>query len=380
MSFRLRISIAWAALTTAAIATAADVTVFAGTYTGPASKGIYSFHFDSVTGKLSNASLVADAVNPSFLAIHPNGKFLYAANELASGRVSAFAIDAGKLIAKNSVASGGADPCHLAVDQTGRWLFAANYSSGSVAVFPIREDGSLGEASALDQHAGSGVVAQRQDGPHAHEAVLSPDNRFLLVTDLGLDEVFVYGFDASKGTLAKPQITKLKPGSGPRHMAFSPDGRFLYVLNELTATVDAFRWDSQRGTLEPADEASMLPADYAGPKSGAEIAIDPAGRFLYASNRGHDSIAIFRIDKGKLIPQGHASTGGKTPRNFVLDPAGNFLLAANRDSSSVVEFRIDKRTGALAPTGERIEIPSPVSLVFSAPRASSAVSGRAPAD
>ncbi len=349
----------------AAAAQAADWTVFVGAYTGPESKGIYSFHFDAVTGKLTTPSLAIESSNPSFLAVHPNRQYLYAANENQNGSIAAFRIESGRLSPKNTVPSRGAGPCHISLDRTGRWLFAANYGSGSVAVFPIREDGSLGEASAFVQHTGSSVNPQRQEGPHAHLAVPSPDNRFLLVADLGVDRVFVYNFDAAKGALTPGDSVKLSPGSGPRHLTYSQDGRFVYVLNELTAAIDAFRWNTRRGSLEPLGSAPMLPADYTGAKSGAEIAAHPNGKFLYASNRGHDSIAVFRIrGNGTLLAAGYVPTGGKTPRNFAIDPSGNFLLAANQESGSIVVFRIDRRTGSLTPTGERVAVPSPVSIAF----------------
>jgi 6-phosphogluconolactonase len=359
----------WFGLATLAFMTAAqaaDRTVFVGTYTKAQSKGIYSFHFDSVTGKLTDVSLAVEASNPSFLAVHPNGRFLYTVNENPDGAVSAFAIESGKLSLTNSVTSRGAGPCHISVDRTGRWLFAANYGSGSVAVFPIRADGSLGEASGFVQHTGSSVNRERQEGPHAHMALASPDNRFVLVPDLGLDHVLIYSFDAAHGTLAQAGAAVLAPGSGPRHLVFSSDGRFVYVLNELPATIDAFRWNTRHGVMDSVGRALLGPADYLGPTGAAEIAVDSSGRFLYASNRGDNSIATFRIHGAKLALAGYASTGGKTPRNFVLDPDGNFLLAANQDSGSIVEFRIDKNTGNLTATGEQVAVPSPVSIAFAA--------------
>jgi 6-phosphogluconolactonase len=235
-----------------------------------------------------------------------------------------------------------------------------------VAVFPIREDGGLGEASAFIQHAGSSIDHQRQEGPHAHMVVPSPDNRFLLVADLGLDEVIVYGFDAAKGTLMQASVTKLAPGSGPRHLAFSPNGRFVFVLSELTAAVSTFGWDDKRGLLDPLGSTSTLPVGYTGPKSGAEIAVHPNGKFLYASNRGDSSIAMFRIDGGKLTLIGRVPTGGKTPRSFSIDPSGAFLLVANQDSGTLVTFRIDPKTGLLKPAGEPTPVPTPVSIVFAA--------------
>jgi 6-phosphogluconolactonase len=360
-------------LTTAA--SAADVTVFVGTYTNAQSKGIYSLQFDEASGKLSAPTLAAESDSPSFLAMHPTGRYLYAANEHPSGpanapgTVSAFAVDGSKLKLINIVASRGNGPCHVAVDRTGHWLFTANYGSGSVAAFPIQANGALGEASSFFQHTLTSVEP-RQKGPHAHMVVLSPDNRFLLVADLGGDRVFVYRFDERSGklTLNDPPGGILPPGSGPRHIAFSRDGKLLYVLSELKDTVTTFRWDASKGALESTDTLSALPAGYTGPKSGAEIAVHPTGKFLYTSNRGHDSIAMYAIAAdGKLTASGHEPTRGKTPRNFAIDPSGKFLLAANQDSSTIAVFRIDEKTGKLAPVGDPAAVPTPVSILF-APR------------
>jgi 6-phosphogluconolactonase len=253
----------------------------------------------------------------------------------------------------------------VAIDHTGKWLFAANYNSGSVAVFPVGSDGKLGEASTVIQHSGSSVDRQRQESPHAHEVVVSADNRFVLVPDLGTDQVVIYRFDAGK--LGTPVFVNAAPGAGPRHLAFSPNGKFVYVLNELAASITVFRY--QNGNFSDPRTVSMLPADFAGAKSGAEIAVHPNGKFLYASNRGHDSIAMFRIDsnQGTLTPAGHASTQGKTPRNFAIDPTGAFLLAGNQDSGTIVVFRIDPKTGELTASGQALRIPAPVSLVFTSP-------------
>jgi 6-phosphogluconolactonase len=343
-------------------ASAVEFTVYVGTYTGPESKGIYSFTFDPASGKPTGLDLAVESSNPSFLVVHPNGRYLYATNENQNGSISAFTIESGRLRPVNTVASRGAAPCHLALDRTGRWLFAANYTSGSVAAFPIRADGGLGEASAFVQHTGSSVDPQRQQGPHAHMVALSPDNRFLLVADLGLDEVLVYGFDATKGTLMQAGAAKLPPGSGPRHLAFSPNGRFVFVLNELTAAVNAFAWNAKRGRLNP---IGSTPGSSAA--SGAEIAVHPNGRFLYASNRSDSSIAVFRIDGGKLTLLGRVPSGGKSPRSFSIDPSGEFLLVANQASGNIAAFRIDSKTGLLKLAGEPVSAPTPVSIVF-APR------------
>ena len=277
--------------------------VYVGVYTRPPSKGISAYRLDAASGRMTPLGLAAETSNPTFLAVHPNRKFLYAANEEADGGVSAFAIDpsSGRLKPLNRVSSRGAGPCHVAVDQAGNWLYAANYNSGSIAAFPIRADGSLGEAAGFVQHAGSSVNPQRQRGPHAHSVNLAPGGGFLLAADLGLDQILVYRLGSEKSPLTPgdPPFARLAGGSGPRHMAFSGDGRFAYVVNEMLATVTAFRWDAAQGRLEELQTVSMTPADYTGPKSAAEIAVHPNGRFLYASHRGDSTIAVFRIDPAK---------------------------------------------------------------------------------
>jgi len=353
----------------AAPAVLAQYVAYFGTYTRPEkSKGIYAYRFDAATGKLSSIGVAAETASPSFLAVHPNGRFLYAVNEQGGGSVSAFAIDrsSGLLKPLNQVSSRGNGPCHLALDQKGKWLFAANYGSGSVAAYAVRDDGSLGESSGFDQHQGSSVNAARQKGPHAHGTFISPDNRFVLVPDLGLDKVVVYRVD--EGTLppADPPFFKVAPGAGPRHLAFHPNGKFAYVVTEMGINVVACRYDAQKGALEEIQIADAAPVPRDPGMSGAEIEVHPNGRFLYASVRGDNSIAIFRVDPatGKLTSAGRASTEGKTPRAFALDPSGKFLLAANQDSDSVVVFRVDQKTGALTGTGEKLDIFSPVSVVF----------------
>jgi 6-phosphogluconolactonase len=348
--------------------------VYVGTYTRTSSKGIYAWRLQPATGKLTPLGLAAETSNPTFLAVHPNQRFLYAANEDKVGTIGAFAIDAanGQLKLLNSVPSRGSGPCHVAVAPNGKWVFAANYNSGSVAVFPVHEDGTLGEATGFVQHAGSSVNAQRQSGPHAHSANLSPDGRWLFVADLGLDQILTYRLDAVKGTLSPgdPPFTKIAPGAGPRHMAFGKDGRFAYAIGEMLATVTVFRYNSARGTLQELQTAPVTPDAYTGQKSGAEIAVAPAGKFLYASNRGDSTIAVFRIDadKGTLTVVERVSTQGKTPRNFAIDPSGAFLFAANQDSGTVVEFKIDSATGRLTPTGTVLELASPVCIVFAPAR------------
>ena len=347
---------------------------YVGTYTRPPSQGIYAWRFQPASGKLTPLGLAAETSNPTFLVVHPNQRFLYAANEDKAGAISAFAIDPanGRLKLLNQVPSRGSGPCHVAVDPGGKWVFAANYNSGSVAVFPVHEDGTLGEATGFVQHAGSSVNTQRQSGPHAHSANLSPDGRWLLVADLGLDQILSYRVDAVKGTLSPgdPPFTKIAPGSGPRHMAFGRDGRFAYAISEMLSTVTVFRYNSARGSLQELQTAQVTPEGYTGPKSSAEIAVDPGGKFLYGSNRGDSTIAVFRIDadKGTLTPVERVSTQGKTPRNFAIDPSGAFLFAANQDSGNVVVFRVDPATGRLTPAGNVLEVASPVCIVFAAAR------------
>ena len=352
----------------AALGISQSVTMYVGTYTKGASKGIYSYKFHPTSGKLTALGLAAASNNPSFLAVHPNQRFVYAVNETPKGMVSAFAIDAnGNLKLLNQVSSKGDDPCHLSVDKTGKWLFVANYSSGSVAAFPIKADGSLGEATTTIQHSGKSVDKDRQTGPHAHVAAISPDNRFLWVCDLGLDEVLSYRIDAAKGLVANnPPFVKVDPGMGPRHIVFRGDSKFAYVEGEMGASVTVFSYDAAAGTMKKVQVISQLPADFKGTKSGAEIALHPSGSFLYSSNRGHDSIAIFKVDdaKGTLTFAGTVPTGGKTPRNFVIDPTGNLLFAANQDSDSITVFHIDQQTGGLTSTGDKYDVGAPVSMVF----------------
>lgn len=357
-----------------------DYFVYIGTYTGPSSQGIYAYRFHPADGKLTPIGLVGETPNPSFLAVHPKRQFLYAVNELdtyngqKSGSVSAFRMDpqSGKLSLLNTVSSRGGEPCHLLVDKTGKNLLVANYGTGSVASLPLKEDGSLGEASAFIQHTGSSANPERQAGPHAHSVNLSADNRFVIVTDLGLDEALVYRFDAAKGSLTPndPPYAKVDPGSGPRHFAFHPTGKYAYVNNEINSTVTAFRYDRSRGTLQQLQTVSSLPKDFSGRNSTAELAVDRQGKFLYGSNRGHNSIAVFAIDthNGTLTPVEQTSTQGKTPRNFAIDPTGSYLFAANQGSGNIVLFRIDQKTGRLTPVGQTVEVGSPVCVVFVATR------------
>jgi 6-phosphogluconolactonase len=358
--------------------TAAQYVIYIGTYTTKQeSKGIYAYRFDSGAGKFNEIGLAAESTDPSFLAVHPSGKYLYAVNEVGdfngqkSGALSAFSIDhkTRKLTLLNQVSTHGAGPCYVSLDSMGRWVLVANYDGGSVATFEVQGDGSLSLVKGFVQHSGSSVDKERQEGPHAHWIGVSPDNRFALAVDLGLDDVLVYKLDPARGSLAPntPPFAQVKPGSGPRHFAFHPNGKFGYVLSEMATTVTAFSYDAKKGALTAIQTVPTLPKDYSGPTEAAEIVVHRSGKFLYASNRaGVDTITIFSIDpsKGTLKETGRVSTKGRTPRSFAIDPTGAYLLAANQESGNVVVFKIDPSTGALTPTGEEVKVPAPVSVVF----------------
>ncbi len=362
----------------AAATTKHNYLLYVGTYTedGSKSKGIYAYRFDPETAEITPVGLAAETINPSFLAVDPNHRFLYAVNEVAtfkgqkSGAVSAFTIDraTGKLTLLNQVASKGADPCYITVDKTGKYVLVANYTGGSVTVFPVAEDGRLGEATAFVQHTGQGANPERQEGPHAHSIDLSPDNRFAVVDDLGLDQSIVYRFDTAKGSLipSGPQFGKADPGAGPRHFAFHPNGKFAYVINEMGSSVSAFSFDGSAGVLHPLQTISTLPKGFAEHNDDAEIEVHSSGKFLYASNRGHDSIAVFAIDadKGTLSLIDDVPTKGKTPRSFEIDPTGSLLFAENEKSNNIVVFRIDSQTGRLTATGKVLEVAEPVCVKF----------------
>ncbi|HET9804904.1 MAG TPA: lactonase family protein [Candidatus Acidoferrum sp.] len=350
-----------------------DFFAFAGTYTTKTqSKGIYEFRYDAKSGKLTPMGVAAETPDPSFVAIHPSGKFLYAVNEGGkSSFVTSFALDAktGKLTQLNQVPALGEDPCYISLDQSGKFILVANYTSGTLAVFPILPDGKIGDKTAFNQDSGKlGPNKERQDGPHAHWIETSADNRYVLAVDLGLDQVLIFQFDAKKGTLGPhiPPSATLKAGSGPRHAVFSPNGKFLFVVSELVSTAASFSYDAKTGDLKQINSVSTLPSDFSGRNDVAEVAIHPSGRFLYVSNRGADSIAIFDIDakKGTLTPRGSMPTGGKEPRHFTFDPSGNFLFAENQFSDTIVTFHVDAATGQLTPTGDNVSVPSPVCLKF----------------
>ena len=354
---------------------AAEYRVFVGTYTGKESRGIYSFSFDASEEKAEAFRLAAKAENPSFLAIHPNRRFLYAVNEVnkfagtASGAASAYQIQPdGSLLFLNQAATGGGAPCHLAVEANGNFLLVANYNGGSVSVLRLGEDGSIQERTELVQHLGRSKHPRRQRRPHAHSVNLDVGNRYVAAADLGVDKVFVYPLDAATGRLhlAKANAVSLPPGSGPRHFAFHPQGKWAFVNGELSSSLTSLRWNSAKGTLELLDTKSTLPADFAGGNSTAEVQCHPNGKFVYVSNRGHDSIAVFGADAatGRLTPIEREPTQGQTPRHFGISPCGDYLLAANQKSNSVVLFRIDSASGKLEATGLKVKAPTPVCVQF----------------
>ncbi|MBE0532343.1 MAG: lactonase family protein [Rhodospirillales bacterium] len=361
--------------------------VFVGTYTDPIlfgtgeilqgkGKGIYVYRLDPASGALEQVGLTTGVTNPSYLAFDSSRRFLYAVNELKTydgkptGTVSAFAVDTQSATLRflNKRLTHGTDPCHVLVDNACKHIFVANFMSGSVCVLPIRDDGSLDEASDFIQHQGSGIDPARQKGPHAHSVTLDAVNRFAFVPDLGLDRLMVYRFDPMRGMLEANGIPwiKMKPGAGPRHVAFHPAGRFAYLVNELDSTIAVLTYDADSGAFAHLQTVPTLPEAFDGKSTCADIQVAPSGRFVYASNRGHDSIAIYRVNlrSGALIHVGHEPTQGKTPRSFGIDPTGRFLLAANQDSDTIVSFRIDPDDGTLSSTGPAKPVPTPVCVKF----------------
>jgi len=350
--------------------------VYFGTYGQAKNEGIFVAELDLATGVVSEPRLAAQAINPSFLAFAPSRKFLYAVAEVSTlggkqtGGVIAFAVDArtGRLKRLNEQPSQGAGPCYLVVDKTGKNVLVANYDGGTVAVLPIDEQGRLKPASCAIAHQGKSVNSERQEGPHAHSINLDAGNQFAFAADLGLDKILVYRFDAATGKLTPnaPPAALIAPGSGPRHFAFHPSGRFAYVINELGSTITVFWYDAESGVLSTIQTISTVPRDFKGTNYPAEVVVHPSGKFVYGSNRGHDSIAVFSVDAatGRLSPQGHEPTQGKNPRNFAVDPTGNYLLAANQDTDTVVVFRLDPSTGRLKPTGQTLKIHMPVCIKY----------------
>jgi 6-phosphogluconolactonase len=353
-----------------------DIPLYVGTYTRGEGEGIYLCRFNTGSGVLDDLKLVAKEDNPTFLALHPNGKWAYAVSETrqsgerTGGAVTAYSrnSDSGELTEINMRGSGGAGPCHVALDRSARVALVANYSAGSISAFTIGPDGALGEAFAFFQHQGSSVNPKRQNGPHAHSTCFSHDNRFAFLCDLGTDLVMIYQLDGDQPALvpADPPIVAIAPGAGPRHMAIHPDGEFVYLINEMGSTVTAFNYEPDGAILRELQTISTLPEGYSGESTTAEVVVSADGRFLYGSNRGHDSIAVFSVDttSGLLSPIQIESSRGKTPRNFNIDPTGRFLLTGHQDSDSIVVFHRDADTGRLAYAGVTLKVPSPVCLRF----------------
>lgn len=350
--------------------------VFIGPYTDNGSEGIYSFQFNPEDGKTTQPILAAISDNPSFIAVDNEGKILYAVNEVdnydknSSGAISVYELvkGTGKLNLVQQVSSLGAHPAHLSIDKTGKYLLVANYTSGNIAVFPISKDGRLGEHTALIQNYGSSVNPERQTSPHAHFIQVSNDNKFVMVADLGIDKILIFQFDSTTGSLNPHEhaYINLSPGSGPRHLAFGPSGKFLYVLNELTSTITVFDFDPTTSSSQSKQTISTLRENFEGTNTAAEILVDAKGKFLYASNRGDNSIVQFSIDpvSGMLTSIAWTSSGGKAPRNFEIDPTGRWLFSANQNSDNILLFKIDQENGGLINTNQTINIKSPVCIKF----------------
>ena len=345
--------------------------VYIGTYTSGASEGIYVYSLDTTTGELRPSSVTSGITDPSFLAVHPTEKYLYAVAELGEGggAVNAYSIDSvtGELSFLNQQQTKSAGPCHLSIDRTGQVVVTANYSGGSVTALPVEANGRLGEPGRLVRHEGSsGVNPERQEAPHPHSVNIDPTGRYVLVPDLGIDKIAVYKLAAESGTLTRADkpAADLAPGAGPRHLDFHPNGRWAYVINELGSTITGFGYDGAIGALREIQSVSTLPEDFGGDNYCADIHVSPDGRFVYGSNRGHDSIAAFAVDHGTgaLSHVDHEPTGGMWPRNFAIDPTGSLLMAANEKSNSVFTFWIDRDSGKLQPTGHTANVPSPVCL------------------
>lgn len=348
---------------------------YIGTYTSGSSRGIYRAELNVDTGLVSQPELVVELDNPAFLTLHPKLPLLFSCSEIRrngkreGARLVAYRIeDSGALTLLSSQPTQGSGPCYVATDADGRVALVAHYASGSVAALPIGSDGALCPVSVLNQHTGSGPRTDRQEGPHSHCNVADPSNRFACAVDLGTDQVLIYGLDAQAGkiSLQPVKIYRAQAGSGPRHLTFHPNGQFAFLIHEMASTLSALSWDAAQGVLSDLHTLSTLPDGYSGESITAEVLVHPNGRFVFGSNRGHNSLVVFEFDAaaGKLKTLQHISTGGKTPRNFRLDPSGQFLLAANQDSDSIVIFRIDATNGQLTPTGQSIAVGSPSCIKF----------------
>jgi len=384
---KLRLPLALLVPASVLLAAPAPVFVYVGTYTdweqlvpvhsnppGERSRGIYVFRFDAGTGVLTPLGVAAETLNPTYVTFSASGRFLYAVNEIyrfqgePTGTVSAFAVDpaSGRLTFLNQVASRGTGPCHLSIDRTGRNLLVANFGSGSAAVLPVNPDGTLRPASAVEQDTGSGPDP-RQAGPHTHSFNVTPDNRLAVAAQFGTDRLSVFRFDASAGSLrpADPPQVVLRPASAPRHLSFHPNGATAYSLNEIDSTITVLAYDAGRGAFRELQTVSTLPEGFKDHNTAAEVLVHPSGRFLYASNRGHNSIAVFSVDStGRLALVAHVASGGRTPRGFCLDASGRWLIAANQDTHNIAVFAIDPSTGIPTPTGQSLEVRSPVGVKF----------------
>jgi 6-phosphogluconolactonase len=340
-----------------------DLFVYFGTHTAGAGKGFSLAHFDTISGALSKPEFLLEAPAPAYFIIAPDSRHLYTCN--STGFVSAYAIDpaTGRLTLLNQKPAGGGDPSYISLDATAQFILDANYDGGNIAVWKIAPDGGIGERTAFVQHTGKSVDPQRQMHAFAHSIRTDPSNRFVLVADLGLDKLFVYKFDVKTGSLTPndPPFVTVKPGSGPRHVVFHPNGRWVYLITEMGSTIIQYDWDTARGVLKEGRTISTLPADFHGSSACSEIAVHSNGKFLYASNRGHDSIAVFAIDagSGRLTPLEYVPSGGKTPRNFALDPSAQWMLVTNHGNNVAMVFRIDQATGKLTPVGTPVEVPYP---------------------
>lgn len=351
--------------------------VYVGTYTEPqqsTSEGVYVYSMDSASGELAFKAVIRELINPSYLAVHPQTGFLYAVHEKGTfegrpgGGVIALAVHPGtgesRLLNKQS--SAGEDPCYISIERTGKYALVANYNSGSVAMLPIRPDGTLEEPSHVVQHTGMSIHPERQDKPYAHCILPDFRNRYALSCDLGTDQILIYRMDLEAGRLLEHAEAKVAPGSGPRHLIFHPNGQYAYVICELNSTLLAFRWNAEAGSLEEIQSVRTLPTGYEGRNLPADLHLTPDGKFLYASNRGHDSFACFEVaaDSGLLTLKHHTSTGGREPRGFAIDPSGKFLLSANQNSNNLVTFLIDPGMSHLSRTGEEVQVSMPVCIKF----------------
>lgn len=352
------------------VAPAAELFVYFGSHSAGPGIGFSLARFDPATGALTTPRFLLEAKEPAFFVTDRAGRHLYTCNSGTPGGLSAYAIDppTGQLTLLNRVLSGGGDASFVSLDQTERYAFVANYQGGNLAAFALRPDGGIGDWTAFRQHTGRSVHPERQTRPFAHAIVPDPTNRFVLVPDLGVDKLFVYRFDAHAGSLTPndPPFATVAPGSGPRHARFHPDGRHVYLINEIASTVVVFDWDGVTGRLTERQTVSTLPADFTGTSTCAELLVHPEGRFLYGSNRGHDSLVVFAIEAttGRLTPVQHIASGGRIPRNFALDPTGRWLLCTNHGSDNAVVFRVDPVTGRLARQGEPVDVPSPFGVGF----------------